>query len=230
MKPVDPHAYSMIEDSGRHAQALADAAKLGLQAAMEKRRRESEAYARAMDAARAEARRAKAAAEAEKEAFVAAARKEASEQVAAARDEAQAIVASIRAEANRTVADALAERDRIVEEVRGASARIAAELKQSRAQLSEVTLENETLKKNHVVLMQNQRRLYLAFVSLLKSVEDSCGAEIGVDQRIEATLLSSDIGGFLGEAEDLSTAKAREFLSLAGGNQFPSFQTETSHD
>lgn len=91
--------------------------------------------------------------------------------------------------------------------------RLQEELRRTRREMSEVILENETLKKNHVVLMQNHRRLYLGFVSLLKSVEDACGAEIGVDQRIEATLLSSDIGNVLGDHADIATAKAREFLA-----------------
>ena len=99
------------------------------------------------------------------------------------------------------------------EELKGIIVALRQELAGTRRELAEVVLENDTLKKNHVVLMQNQRRLYLGFVSLLKSVEDTCGAEVGIDQRIEAALLSADMGNVLGDPADVSTAKAREFLA-----------------
>lgn len=229
MKPIDPHAYAMIEDSGKQAVTLAEGAKVSLSAMIEKHRRDREHIVRFVSSVKADAARQVEAARVEAEAQVAAARNEATALISAGRAEAEALSSAARAEANRVAADAYAEKDRVTGEVRAASARLASELKQARSELAEVMLENDTLKKNHVVLMQNQRRLYLGFVSLLKSVEDACGAEIGVDQRIEATLLSSDIGSLLGETVDVSTAKARDFLSFTESPASRSYHTETPH-
>lgn len=89
--------------------------------------------------------------------------------------------------------------------------------------------ENDGLRKAHSVLAQNHRRLYLGFVTLLKSVEEACGAEIGVDQRIEATLLSSDIGNVIGEHSDVSTAKARDFLAFTQPSGIQNVKSEQTN-
>lgn len=99
------------------------------------------------------------------------------------------------------------------------------ELGASRRELTEVLHENDMLKKNSVILMQNHRRLYLGFVSLLKAVEDACGADVAVDQRIEATLLSADMGSLLGQPADVSTKQARDFLAFTEASRMP-FSTE----
>jgi len=89
------------------------------------------------------------------------------------------------------------------------------EIAESRSREEALARENEALKRGHSLFLQNHRRLYQGFVSLLKSVEATCGHGLAMEQRIEAALLSSEIGNALGEPVDVSTDRARAFLAAA---------------
>lgn len=96
---------------------------------------------------------------------------------------------------------------------------LRAELAASRAREAAAAAKVETLKRGHALFLQNHRRLYQGFVSLLKSVEETCGHGMALEQRIEAALLSSEIGNALGEPADISTERARAFLAATSNCQ-----------
>lgn len=102
------------------------------------------------------------------------------------------------------------------------------ELASSRAREAALREEAETLRRGHALFLQNHRRLYQGFVSLLKSVEATCGHSMAMEQRIEAALLSSEIGNALGDPADVATARATAFLG-ATSNQNDT-EKGTDHD
>jgi len=57
-----------------------------------------------------------------------------------------------------------------------------------------LSMELEAMHRKHAALNADHRRLYDGFVSLLEAVERHCSAQIGMDTRIEAAILSTDIG------------------------------------
>lgn len=103
--------------------------------------------------------------------------------------------------------------DRAMAMERESSRAIAEELRLTRRRLAAALAEVEGLRAAQDSMVQNQRRLHLGFVSLLKAVEQSCGETVALDQRIDAMLLSSEVGGFLDEEPDLRTARMKEFMA-----------------
>jgi len=97
--------------------------------------------------------------------------------------------------------------------------------------------ENRALRENiarlegeYDALVASSRRLYEGFTGLLKAVEDVSGAQVGIDQRIEAVLASSDFGVGIGEQADITPARVGSLIDEAIKSpalQAPAFQSAT---
>lgn len=88
--------------------------------------------------------------------------------------------------------------------------------------------EIERIQAEYDVLLASHRRLYDGFTSLLKAVEDTTGAQVGIDQRIEAVLLSSEVGMDLGAPADVTPARMGNLIEqaiLTPARQAPALQT-----
>jgi hypothetical protein len=67
----------------------------------------------------------------------------------------------------------------------------------------------------HEVLTMNHRRLYQGFTDMLKAIEEVCGARIGISQRLDAVILSSEVGVSLGKPQDVTSARMGSFVQEA---------------
>lgn len=88
-----------------------------------------------------------------------------------------------------------------------------------RAQEENRSLREELarLGREYDALVANQHRLYEGFTSLLRAIDDATSAQVGIDQRLEAVLLSSDIGLSLGAPGDVTSARVGNFIGEAIG-------------
>jgi septal ring factor EnvC (AmiA/AmiB activator) len=100
----------------------------------------------------------------------------------------------------------------LVADLRDTKATLTADLMRTKDDLVRSNDENQRLEERHMMLLANHRRLFTGFNRLLKAVEDMTGVQVGIDQRIEAALLASDIGMNLGETIDVTPERIPQFI------------------
>lgn len=96
---------------------------------------------------------------------------------------------------------------------RAETARLADELAGTLAKNRDLVDEVAELKGSLAAACDENHRMVEGFNALLRAVQEANGAIVGIDQRIEAVLLSADVGVAAGQPQDVTPESARAFIA-----------------